>query len=404
MAISVEEALTYIYENTPTVSKMILPIEDALGFIIAQDVVASHNLPPYDNSAMDGYAVKLCDANKVVKVKETIFAGDDKDVELEDGCAIKIMTGAKIPKETQAIVPQENTSTCKDGIQLPELKQNQHIRFMGEDIKSGELLIEDGEKLTAYKITILASQGISHIKVYKKTKVALFSSGNELKMHFENVQKHQLYNTNSPMLLSRAKELGCDVEFIGTAQDTLESLKEHIQSALDADLVITSGGVSVGEADFTKEAFASFGVKNFFEKIDIKPGKPTTCGKVDNKMVLNLPGNPSAAAMNFEIFAKAIILKLSGATKKYIQPISAKMLNAYKVKSGRRSLVPVCFDGEFVKTCDKFAPGMVSHLSKANAIMMIDEKANFFEKNQKVKIIPTEILLTSEEKIDLINY
>ena len=403
MAISVEEALSYIYKNTPTVSKIILPIEDALGFIIATDVIATHNLPPYDNSAMDGYVVKLNDANKTVKVVDTIFAGDNKNTILEDNCAIKIMTGAKVPKGSECVVPIENVTTCKDGIKLPQnLKQNNHIRFTGEDIKIGDKLLEKGDKLTAYKITILASQGISHIKVYKKPKVALFASGNELKMHFENVQEHQLYNTNSPMILARAKELGCDVEFIGTAQDTLESLKEHIKSALDADLVITSGGVSVGDADFTKEAFASFGVKNFFEKIDIKPGKPTTFGKVENTMVLNLAGNPSAAAMNFEIFAKATILALSGSTKKYIKPITVKLLDDYKIKSGRRSLVPVCFDGEFIKTCEKFAPGMISHLSKANAIMMIDEKCDFLKKNQEVKIITTELLLTSDEETSLI--
>ncbi|NPA60559.1 MAG: molybdopterin molybdotransferase MoeA, partial [Epsilonproteobacteria bacterium] len=403
MAVTINEALELIYKHTNKQTIKILPIESALGYILAEDIKATHNLPPYDNSAMDGYAVKLSDASKCVKVSHTIFAGDNSHEVLKDGFGIKIMTGAKIPQGCECIVPQEDTTDCEGGVILPDtLKLNNHIRFCGEDIKSGEILLSVGDKLQAHQITLLASQGISHIKVYKKPRIALFASGSELKMHFESVEAYQLYNTNTPALLSRATEFGCTVDFIGTARDTLEELKEHVKSALDSDLIITSGGVSVGDADFTKEAFGSFGMQTYFDKVQIKPGKPTTFGKVGNTMILNLPGNPLAAALNFELFGQSIILAMSGIKAKYINTIDTKMKEDYKQKKGRISLVPGYFDGSSFEVCDKFAPGMVSPLGKsANSFMMVDAEVGELKKDTKVKIISTRFDFTCEVQKEL---
>ena len=402
MAIKVEEALSIIYQNVSPKSVKILPLEQALGFVLAQNIIATHNLPPFDNSAMDGYAVKLSDAGQSVSVNHTIFAGDDSSEILTPTNAIKIMTGARIPQGCECIVPIENTTECDGGVVLPTtLKKSQHIRLAGEDIRCKDLLLSSGEKLHAHQITLLASQGVSHIKVYKKPKIALFASGSELKMHFENVESHQLYNTNTPTFFSRALELGCEVDFIGTAVDTMDDIKAHIQSALDSDLIITSGGVSVGDADFTKEAFAAFGCDIFFDKIEIKPGKPTTVGKIGDTMVLNLPGNPLAAALNFELFGQSIILALSGVRSKYLNPIKAKMKDTYKLKKGKRTLIPGFFDGEFFIHCAVFAPGMVSPLAHANAYIMIDEGCEQIDSNTEINIIPTRFSFTKEIVSDL---
>nr|WP_321266772.1 gephyrin-like molybdotransferase Glp [uncultured Sulfurimonas sp.] len=403
MAVTIEEALEFIYKNTTKKSLKILPIEQVLGYVIAQDIVATHNLPPYDNSAMDGYAVKVSDASNCVEVNHTIFAGDNSNEVLTCGTAIKIMTGAKIPDGCECIVPIEDTKKCDNGVTLPsKLSKSKHIRLCGEDIKKGEVLLKDGQKLQAHQITLLASQGISHVQVYKKPKIALFASGNELKMHFEKVEAYQLYNTNTPTLLSRAKELGCEVDFIGTSQDNLEDLKKHIKSALDSDLIITSGGVSVGDADFTKEAFSAFGMQTFFDKVQIKPGKPTTFGKINDTLVLNLPGNPLAAALNFELFGQSIILALSGVNEMFINPIDTKIKNDYKQKKGRISLVPGYFDGSSFEVCEKFAPGMVSPLATSNAYIMVDENIESLASNDKVKVISTRFTFTSKNKVSLL--
>ncbi|MBN2817159.1 MAG: molybdopterin molybdotransferase MoeA [Campylobacterales bacterium] len=404
MTVTVEEALDLIYANVKQSSLKIVPIENALGSILAEDIVATHNLPPYDNSAMDGYAVKLSDAGETVRVAETIFAGDAKTVTLQKNQAIKIMTGAKIPEGTECIVPVEDTQQGVEGVSLPEkLTLHKHIRFAGEDIQKETLLLQRGELLNAHQITLLASQGISHVRIYKRPKVALFASGNELKMHYEQLESHQLYNTNTPTLLARGKELGCEVEFIGTAKDSLEDLHKHIQSALECDLVITSGGVSVGDADFTKEAFEHFGYEIFFEKVEIKPGKPTTFGKVGDTFILNLPGNPLAAALNFELFGQPIILALSGTTNKFVNAINAKMKDDYKLRGGRRTLVPGYFDGEFFTPCEHFSPGMISPLAFANSFIMIDEGCSSIAKNAEVKTISTKFLFTTKESKSLVS-
>lgn len=403
MSVTIVEALDFIYKNTKTKAPKILPIEQALGFILAEDIYATHNLPPYDNSAMDGYAVKISDADKCVKVDHTIFAGDNSSEILKSEYAIKIMTGARIPEGCECIVPQEETSECQDGIKLPQnLSTGKHIRLCGEDIKKESLLLQKGQKLQAHQISLLASQGISHIKVHKKPRLALFASGNELKMHFEQVESHQLYNTNTPTLLARAEELGCEVEFIGTAEDRVEDLKKHIKSALNSDLIVTSGGVSVGDADFTKEAFASFNMETFFNKVEIKPGKPTAFGKIGDTLILNLPGNPLAAALNFELFGQSIILALSGIKEKYLSTIDAKMKSEYRLKKGRISLVPGTFDGSSFAPCKKFAPGMVSPLAISNSYIMVDASVEVLKKDEKVKVVPIRFSFTKEKQESLL--
>ncbi|MDD2838228.1 MAG: molybdopterin molybdotransferase MoeA, partial [Sulfuricurvum sp.] len=306
MAISVEEALDQIYKLSLPLGGEIAPIENAVYRVLAETVVASHSLPSFDNSAMDGYAVRTEDAGKTLPQSCVIFAGDEGEVRLVENQCIRIMTGAKIPLGCEAIVPIEEVTLSDGKVTLPpSIKASQHIRLKGEDIQSGMVLLEKGTMLHAHHISLLASQGITHVTLHRRPRVALFSSGNELKMHFESLGSNQLYNTNTPTFASRARELGCDIIFTGTAEDTLESIQSHIRSALNADLIITSGGVSVGDADFTKKAFHSLGFESAFESVDIKPGKPTTFGRIGNSVILNLPGNPLAAALCFELFGQS---------------------------------------------------------------------------------------------------
>jgi len=402
MAVTVDEALSLIFEKVRPKSQQLLPIELALGHVLAETVTATHNLPPFDNSAMDGYAIKSADAGKALDLAHTIFAGDKEEIKLQDRNCIKIMTGARIPHGCEAIVPIEDTTTDGDKIVMPEnIRTAQHIRLAGEDIQRGDLLLEVGERLHAHQITLLASQGISQVKVYKKPRVALFASGSELKMHFEQVTEYQLYNTNTPTIMARCQELGCEVQFIGTAVDNLDAIHEHIESALDSDLIITSGGVSVGDADYTKEAFSAFDYSCIFEKIEIKPGKPTTFGRIGNTYVLNLPGNPLAAALIFEIFGQSTINALSAVKEKYLATINAKLKLPYTSRPGRNTVVPGYFDGESFLVCDKYAPGMVSPLAKGNALIFVDADVTELEAGAAVKVIPTRFSFNSAEQKSL---
>jgi len=390
MSICIKEALRIICKNITKVSCEVIPIENIHGRILAEDIYANLSLPTFNNSAMDGYAVKFDDAGKKVKVVDTIFAGSDKRTNFEESQCVKIMTGARVPTTTEAIVPQELVEIIdKDTILLPStIKINQHIRFTGEDIEKGEKLLCEGDDLNFSSVTILASQGTTHVKVYRKPKISVFTSGEELKLHYEKIEEYQIYNSNTPTLLARTEELGADVTFVGMAKDNINSLKEVISNSLYADFIITSGGISVGDADFTKEAFDSFNMETLFNGITIKPGKPTVFGKINNTYILNLPGNPLAAALIFEVFGKVIMQKLSGSKNIYHNTLLAKMGEKLDNKKGRTTIIPGFFDGEFFTASQKRAAGMVGVLHKCNSIMVLNKQNEKIEKDTIVKILP----------------
>ncbi len=401
MTVSIEEALNTIYQNVGTKSTHILAIEEALGAIVARNYEARFDLPRFDNSAMDGYAVKVTDAGKEVTIKEVTYAGDIAQNTFAEGEVVKIMTGAPTPKSCEAIVAIEDVDVTSNGIKLPsDIKIHNFIRFKGEDIQRGKVLLEAKSQITAYSMALLSSQGITHIEVYRKPKVVIFSTGEELKAHYESIEGHQLYNSNAPMFAARAKELGCDVSYISTAGDTMESLKDAVNNAKDADLILTSGGVSVGDKDFTKEAFKELGMHTYFSGIDIKPGRPTNFGKLGECFVINLPGNPLASMVNFEMFVKPTIAKLTGAKSFYHGFISTKMRSEHKFRAGKNTVMLGVWDGKSFEVIKGQKPGMLAPLDKADGLIVTSKACDFLAKDQEVKIIAIKLDLKSEKKED----
>ncbi len=401
MTFSIEEALDTIYHEVSEKSTHILAIEETLGMIVAKDYEANFDLPRFDNSAMDGYAVKVNDADKEVKVKEITYAGDVAEDTFNEGEVVKIMTGAPTPKGCEAIVAIEDVTLTDKGIILPSnIKKDNFIRFKGEDIKKGNIFLEAKTKITAYSLALLASQGITHIEIYRKPKVVIFSTGEELKAHYEKIEGHQLYNSNAPMFSARAKELGCDVSYISIAGDSMESLKNAINNAKDADLILTTGGVSVGDKDFTKEAFIELGMKTYFSGIDIKPGRPTNFGKIDDCFIINLPGNPLAAMVNFEMFVKPTISKLSGTKSFYHGAISTQIKTEHKFRAGKNAVILGTWDGNSFEIIKGQKPGMVAPLDIADGLIVTHKEVDYLAKEQMVNMIPIKLNLMSEKKED----
>ena len=401
MPVSITQALDIIYQNTPVVSSELIPIEMALGRVMSEDSIATFDLPRFDNSAMDGYAVKCADADSTVECTDIIYAGDDPKVTLKETKAIKIMTGAPIPEGCEAVIPVENVTVDGTMITLPEkIQQDGHIRRAGEDIKKGSVYLHKGEKVTAYSIALLASQGVTHLRVTRKIKVAVFGTGDELRPHFEKIEPHQLYNSNTPMFLARAKELGCEVEYIGSSGDTLESLQSAIKSALNADIIITSGGISMGDRDFTKEAFANLGMQLHFDKVDIKPGKPTAFGTIGKTVVINLPGNPLASMVNYEMFVRAAIRKMSGMHAYYHHTVTTQIKEDFTLRAGKYTVRLGTFDGNAFMPFTKQLPGMISPLEESNAMLITTPEVSSLEKGKSVKILPISWELTAGEKED----
>jgi molybdopterin molybdotransferase len=387
MAVNIYEALTLIDKELLTLSTELIPIENAIKRISAKTLKATIALPTFNNSAMDGYGLKG-EANHYTIIGK-ILAGDSHTYEVKDEECIKILTGAQVPSSVETIIPQENTKESDTSITIEKsVPFGANIRYRGEDINEGEDILIKGDVINSSHIGLLASQGITHVEVFRKVSVGIFASGSELKLHHEKLGDSQVYNSNTPYLLSRSEELGCETRFVGKSDDDIESLKNLISSALDCDIIITSGGVSVGEADYTKEAFSDLGMDTIFNKVQVKPGKPTTFGKIGNTLVLNLPGNPLASALNFEIFGKFIILKLSGQKSCYPNSIKAKL--AIDISSNRpvSNIIPGTFDGEFFKPLAKYAPGNVNVLNHCNGMIIIDEKTDKLKKDDNVKFIP----------------
>jgi len=402
MAVTIYEALQHIETTCVPVASEIIPIEEAYNRVSATSLKATLALPSFNNSAMDGYALKGTHDNYTIVGK--ILAGDQHTYVLNDGECIKILTGARVPESVDTVIPQENVTVNAKSISIIKpVSIGANIRHKGEDIDIDEPILYKGEVITSAHIGLLASQGITHIKVYRKVRIAIFASGNELKLHFEKINGAEIFNSNTPYLLTRTLELNTQSRFIGKSDDSIKSLKNLIQSALDADIIITSGGVSVGEADFTKQAFQELGMETFFTKVQVKPGKPTTFGKIGSTTILNLPGNPLASALNFEIFGKFLIYILSGRKKYYPGYIKSTITKAISSPRPVGNIIPGHFDGSCFTPAKQYAPGMVNVLNQCNAFIVIDEKTDHIKKDSAVKILPIQWEFLEEELKDFMS-
>ncbi|MDD7544804.1 gephyrin-like molybdotransferase Glp, partial [Actinobacillus porcinus] len=276
-----------------------LAIQQAANHICAEDVVSPINVPSFDNSAMDGYAVRLADLaqSMTLSVAGKSFAGNPFNGDWMPQSAVRIMTGAMIPEGADAVVMQEEVTLNDDGTvtfsTLPKLNQN--IRRVGEDVKKGDVVLTQGTPLNSVSLPLLASLGIAEVAVFPRLKVAVLSTGDELVPVGQPLEQGQIYDTNRFAVKLMLEKLHCDVIDFGILPDNQEQFeKAFVEAQSQADLVITSGGVSVGEADFTKTVLEKVGSVNFW-KLAIKPGKPFAFGKLENAWFCGLPGNPVSA-------------------------------------------------------------------------------------------------------------
>ncbi|OOF76529.1 molybdopterin molybdenumtransferase MoeA [Rodentibacter caecimuris] len=301
-----------------------LSLSEATNRVCAEDVVSPINVPSFDNSAMDGYAVRLADLAQslTLSVAGKSFAGNPFNGKWIAKSTVRIMTGAMIPPGTDAVVMQEQVVVNEDGtITLNEYpKANQNIRRIGEDIKKGDIVLQQGDVLNAVSLPLLASLGIAEVKVYPRLKVAVLSTGDELVQVGQPLKEGQIYDTNRFTIKLMLQQLNCEVLDLGLLADNeVEFEKAFVEAQRQADLVITTGGVSVGEADFTKAVLEKVGTVNFW-KIAMKPGKPFAFGKLQNAWFCGLPGNPVSALVTFYQLVQPAILQLSGQKHPKKQP------------------------------------------------------------------------------------
>ena len=385
---ALEKSQNLLNKDNP---KEYISIFASLSRVLAEPIVCRKNLPAFNNSAMDGFAFKHKDSGKTLKIKETIFAGMSVEPCLEKDECYKIMTGAKVPSDADTIVPFENTiSYNEDSVELGDsTKLGNALRIKGEEQKIESQLFDKGEQINSSHIAMLASQGISTVCVYKKINIAIFSTGDELKEPWEEASDDEIYNVNSSALLSLLHEHGFEADYCGVIPDNLEESIAYFKNMKRYDAIITTGGISVGEADFIEKALKSNGFKESFHGINIKPGKPTMMGVMQDTLVASMPGNPLAAYVNAFLFLIPALKNLQGQNQTSHTVVLAKNKEEFSVKSGRANIVLGSLkDGDFtVFEKNRYGSGMITPIVKCNAIFIGNESTKSVEKKSIIRVI-----------------
>ncbi|HGM6861823.1 TPA: molybdopterin molybdotransferase MoeA [Serratia rubidaea] len=403
--ISLEQALDNMLSRvTPLDDTEAVALTDAAGRITATPVISPLNVPPFANSAMDGYAVRLADlnANAPLPVAGKAFAGAPFNDEWPAHSCVRIMTGAPVPAGAEAVIMQEQAEVTDDGVRFNAVVHaGQNIRLAGEDIRQGASVLPAGVKLGAAQLPLLASLGIAELRVMRKLKVAVFSTGDELQPVGQPLQDGQIYDTNRFAVRLMLEQLGCDVLDLGIIRDDQAALRAAFNRAdSEADVVISSGGVSVGEADYTKQMLDELGEVGFW-KLAIKPGKPFAFGKLHHAWFCGLPGNPVSAALTFYQLVQPLLAKLAGHSEWRLPPrLRARALTPLKKSPGRldfqRGLFASNAQGELeVSTTGHQGSHVFSSFSQGNCFIVLERERGSVAAGEMVEIEPFNALLRS---------
>lgn len=393
---SIDDAVAIIAARVTAVSETeIIALSDADGRVLASDIKATLPLPPFTNSAVDGYAVRSADlpreAEAAFPVMGRVQAGSSAPVAIRPGHAIRIFTGAPMPPDADTVFMQEDTRLDEAGmVVLPAgLKVGANVRPVGEDIAEGQVALAQGQQLRPQDVALIAAFGLTRIEVRRRLRVAVFSTGNEVVSPGEPRGGAQLFDSNRFMLASMLKRLGCEASDLGILRDDRVSLAAALQQAANKyDLILTSGGVSTGEEDHVKASVESIG-KLVLWRMAIKPGRPVAMGVIDGTPFIGLPGNPVASFVTFAYVVRPTILALSGTPQTRFVPVAVRAAFSYKKKSGRREYVRVNLrkgrDG--VREAIKFpreGAGLLSSLVDTDGLIELAEDVTSVESGQTV--------------------
>lgn len=403
--LSLEQALTKMLSQvTPLQATEIVPLTDAAGRITACAITSPIAVPPFANSAMDGYAVRCNELSSGLPLPVTgkAFAGAPFKDSWPANTCVRIMTGAPIPAGADAVIMQEQAMVSEQGVTFNgSVHIGQNIRLAGEDIEQGAPVFPAGVKLGAAQLPLLASLGIAEVTVFRTLKVAIFSTGDELQPIGQPLGEGQIYDTNRFAVRLMLQQLGCQIIDLGVIPDDQQALRKAFEQADGtADLVISSGGVSVGEADYTKQMLEELGDIGFW-KLAIKPGKPFAFGKLENAWFCGLPGNPVSAALTFYQLVQPLIAKLSGHSE-WHPPVrlKAKAVTKLKKSPGRldfqRGIFSTNANGELeVRTTGHQGSHIFSSFSQGNCFIVLERERGSVEIGEIVEIELFNALLGS---------
>lgn len=387
--IDIATAQVLVEKHSSRISQSsVVGIEEALGFVLSEDVVSTIDMPPFRQSAMDGYALNVGNSNSYRLVGE-VKAGDNSNLLLNAGEAVRIFTGAPVPDTANTVVMQEKVSTNDRQISVEgEVKIDINIRPKGEQIKAGDVALEKGTIIKGADIGFLTSLGVTTVKVCRKPSIAIVVTGNELVRPGNSLAFGEIYESNGIMLKSVLSELGYKTVSTLSVEDDYESTKSILQEAIDNhDVVVVTGGVSVGDYDFVSKALNAIGVEEVFYKVKQKPGKPLFFGKKGEKSIFGLPGNPAAALSCFYIYVYPLLKRCQGASITSLQRILMPLKEAYTVKGTRAQFLKAKVSEMGVLVLDGQSSAMVRAFGEANALVFIPEHISQIDKGEKVTTI-----------------
>ncbi|MBI4115641.1 MAG: molybdopterin molybdotransferase MoeA [Candidatus Omnitrophica bacterium] len=397
--ISVEEAQKIILENTKPSSPKRIPLMDSLGLILAEDVYANTDLPPFTSSAMDGFAIRSTDTKIAssssplsLKLIEDLPAGTIPKKVLIPGTCTRIMTGALLPKGADAVVMAEETEVEGREVRMRRpVAFAENIRLQGEDVKKGKLVLSKGTVVTPQAIGLLAALGFDRVCAFPKARVAILSTGDELIPISRRLSRGKIRDSNSYTLEALLKKENAEVIRLGIAKDSLDSLRGKIKKGLRSDLFLVAGGVSVGTHDLVKTIFREMGVKELFWKVRIKPGKPIFFGKKGGTLVFGLPGNPASSFVSFEIFVRLVLRKKMGESNPLSPFQKAVLTQDLSHQEGRVDFIRAIAEKDNgaleVRSSGVQGSHCLSSLARCNALIRLDEGVSRVPKGKEVEVL-----------------
>ncbi|MBN2790421.1 MAG: molybdopterin molybdotransferase MoeA [Candidatus Delongbacteria bacterium] len=393
--IDLKTAWELILENSNTLNTLSVKVTDSVGYILDEDIYSPTDMPPFDKSAMDGYAFKH-DGNETHE-KEffnigMVAAGDIFTGELKNNECISIMTGAPLPDSTDTVIAVENTYKEDGKIVFDKnLKSGANVCFQGEDIAKGQLVLIKGTRIKTSHIAVISACGYNKIKVISKPRIAILNTGSEIIEPGDQLRTGQIYNSNGQMLQAMCKALNLPVEYIGIAKDNEDSLSRSLIEGLKYDILLISGGVSMGKFDLVPDMLQKAGVEKIFHKVKIKPGKPLFFGKHSKGIVFGLPGNPLSNFVGFTLFVTTAVKKMMNYDP--VLPVfeTGFMTEEFKQRPGRKNFFPAVINEDddqfFITPVKSNGSADILSLAKANGFLIADEEISVINVGEETQFL-----------------
>ncbi|MFY9260766.1 MAG: gephyrin-like molybdotransferase Glp [Gallionella sp.] len=388
----VSEAQHVISTSITRLGPETVSLEQALGRVLAEEISANRDLPPYDVSAMDGYAVRSGDLPATLSIIEDIKAGDRPKLVVQTGQCARIMTGAAMPQGADAVIRVEDTQSLTDvTVQIAKtVRAGNDVRPQGEQMRDGEIVLAADTEITPGVIGVLATTKTRQMCVYRRPRVAILSTGNELEGMGEAVDPDKIPDANSYALMAQVQALGITPVLLGIARDDPEELAAYILRGLEYDVLLVSGGTSVGVHDYVRPTIEKLGVSMKFWRVAIRPGHPLAFGCTDTTLVFGLPGNPVSSMVCFEEFVLPALRQMMGYSRRYRRTVSARLAHAVKMRAGRTEFIRVQLShdgmGYVAHTTGTQSSGVLLSMAKADGLLVIPSDSNGLAANEHVTV------------------